>query len=118
MEKWHPGPKYLALYGRNGWHYFARFIHSLHLQIACHMHSYDYRQEGQWIGIIIRVIDGEAIYNLFKNKQNDLYVELMDTARKQVRTIDAAYIYETPQKWVFSKNEIFISIKFYLENKE
>ena len=90
---------------------------SVNLQIACQMHRYDYREEGQWIGIIIRIIDGEDIYNLFKNKQNDLYVELMDTARDQVRAMDAAYIYEIPQKWVFSKNEIFISVKFYLENK-
>jgi hypothetical protein len=59
---------------------------------------------------------GEDIYNLFKNKQNDLYVELIDTARNQVSALDAAYIYEIPQKWVFSKNEIFISVKFYLEN--
>jgi hypothetical protein len=91
---------------------------SLHLQIACQMHSYDYRGEGQWIGLIIRIIDGEGIYNLFKNKQNDLYVELMDTARNQVRAIDDDYMYETPQKWVFSKHEIFISVKFFLENKE
>jgi hypothetical protein len=84
---------------------------SLHLQLACQMHRYDYRGEGQWIGIIIRIIDGEAIYHLFKNKQNDLYVELMDTARNQVRAIDADYIYASPQKWVFSKNEIFISVK-------
>ncbi|QHT71755.1 hypothetical protein GXP67_36380 [Rhodocytophaga rosea] len=81
------------------------------------MHSYDYRQERQWIGIIIRIIDGEGIYNQFKNKQNDLYVELMDTARKEVNALDPEYIYATPQKWVFSKNEIFISVKFYLEDK-
>lgn len=87
------------------------------LQLACQVHSYDYRQEGQWIGLIIRVIEGEDIYNLFKNKQNDLYVELSDTARNEVNALDAAYIYQTPQKWVFSKNEIFISVKFYLENK-
>src|SRR5687768_2992515 len=90
---------------------------SIHSQIACHMHSYDYREQDEWIGIIIRMIDGEAIYNLFKNKQNDLYIELMDTARHQIRAMDAAYIFEIPQKWVFSKNEIFISVKFYLENK-
>lgn len=90
---------------------------SIHLQIACQMHRYDYRGQDQWIGIIIRIIDGEAIYNQFKNKQNDLYVELMDTARHQVSAIDTAYIFETPQKWVFSKNEIFISVKFYMENK-
>ncbi|QHT65256.1 hypothetical protein GXP67_00495 [Rhodocytophaga rosea] len=91
---------------------------SLHLHIACQMHRYDYREHDQWIGIIIRIIEGETIYNLFKNKQNDLYMELIDTAIKEVSALDAAYIYKTPQKWVFSRNEIFISVKFYLEDKE